>query len=436
MKTSGWEHKLRPIRKYLYAGLVLASFIPDIGIKFSTVGFTWTFYRTVVALCASSTLLLHGRIVIEKGTLLAKWIIFQLLWMIYGWIMLFIGKYADFHNGFIELLSIFNGLVVFYCMSRFLKKEENKAWIIKFTYWILNFLIVFGMIEIVSGKHWITSGYYDVNSSLYNYNNRHLATGFMYNMNDFSALITCMTPVLLLKRFGKKRLLSLLGVFIINLRNDATTCSFAIILFILYYFLIIKGGKTQKATVFRVAFWIVVLTMLALVLYYREQLTGRSDVLGAAARQIRNAKMGMGSLYHRLIMYKDAINALVLSGMLGLGPSGFPKYFTIHKSMSGLVNPHAMIIEVLTQYGIIIAGWYAFLLVKMFRTAKSKVSINSSDENGLVVIAFVIVYFVASFAPSSFIGYSYQWILIAIMCSLLENNTIIGGVDLCSILHS
>ncbi len=419
-------------KKLIFVLLIVISVIPDIGIKFSTFGFTWTLYRLYIPICLLSVIFIvnSGRIGVDRKATTTKWIRFMLVWSIYGIVLLFVGKYSETHNGFVEWLSIVNGLIVFYILGYYLKEKEYRDTAIRVIYWLLNGMIVIGLLEIATGKHWPTSAFYDVNSSVHEQSDTHQATGLMYNMNDFSALITCMSPVLVANRLGNKRLISLIGILFINLVNDATACTLAIIVFTVFYLLILKGGKTSKARLFRIVFWVLCVSGIAFFITNGAGLATRNDFIGAFTRQIINAKQSSGSLYARLIMYKDAFFAWISTGMLGMGPAGYSIYFSAHTSISGLMNPHSLILEILTQYGIIIAGCFVGLLIWMYRLAKKQYNICADEKKNMaiMVIAFIIIYTIASFAPSAFIGYSYQWVLIAITCSYLDKTNDLGGI--------
>lgn len=409
------------LKYVMFIMLVVFSIIPDVGIKFSTAGLTWTAYRIVIVLSLAFLVFGHGRISISREEPMTRWILFMTVWSLYGIILLFVGSYTDYHNGFVEWFSIVCGLVVFCCMSRYLSSEQYVDALVTALYWLLNVLVLVGFIEIITGWHWTASAFKDYQSTINMYDNNHLATGFMYNMNDFSALLTCLSPILVTERLGKKRAVTLVGIVIINHINDATTCNIAILFFILYYFLILRGECNKNAIAFKALFWTAIVLIIVIALCFNMDFSERNDLLGAIARQITNARHGNGSLYRRIVLYKDALSAWFSTGMMGFGPAGFATYFTTHPSLSKLVNPHSLVLEILTQYGIVICGWFLWLLLWMFRSAKKlyKTAIGADKQRVLMVVAFIIVYFFASFAPSSFIGYSYQWVLIALMCSQL-----------------
>ena len=76
---------------------------------------------------------------------------------------------------------------------------------------------------------------------------------------------------------------------------------------------------------------------------------------------------------------------------------------------------------------LMIGIWFIGLLAWMFIKAQRqyKFSNDVTRDDALKVVAFVIVYFFASFAPSTFIGYSYQWLLIALACAHLSDSHIV-----------
>ena len=94
------------LQKLIILCLIISSIIPDIGIKFSTGGFTWTVYRLFVLLSIVLVFAGDAKVTLEKKSYITKWIGFMAFWSIYGLAFLFIGKYSDMHNGFIFLLNI------------------------------------------------------------------------------------------------------------------------------------------------------------------------------------------------------------------------------------------------------------------------------------------------------------------------------------------
>ena len=413
----------------LFVFLVFSSIIPDVGIRFQTAGFNWTGYRLIIAITIISIILIIRRLTFNKTNPEIKWLVFMTVWAIQGVCGLFLGEYTNIHKGFIEWLSIFNGLVVIYVMNNNLVTDERRKKTIRMLYYLLNFFVITSFIEILTGLHWKTSGFVDMGSAISQYSNHHMATGLMYNMNDFSALLTCLSPILICKDLGKGRVLSMCGIILVNQINDATTCNLAIVIFGLYYILVIRGGRGLRALIQKLVLLFICAWVILILAISGTSFSDKMNFVGALFRQIKNAQNSSGSLFARAMIYKEALLAWKAYGFWGMGPAGFSEYFTQHPSVTKLVNPHALFIEIITQYGIIIGGWFVCLLAWMFVRANRiyNQTIGKRRDEALMVIAFVIIYSITSFASSTFIGFSYQWLLIAIMSSYLYKTDVIGG---------
>lgn len=406
--------------------VIFFTLIPDVGVKFATFGFHWTAYRLIMFFATLYILLSqHFVLRFRKKGYLKKWSIFMLIWVLYGCVLMYTTGYSDIHKGLIELLSIFNGFIIIYI---FINSELSNVFsekTINLLYWIITFFVIVGLIEIVTGLHWRASAFNDLGSTIAMYDNHHLATGFMYNMNDFSALLSCFSPILIYKKLGYKRWITLVGIVIINFINDASTCSLSMIIYFTYV-LLLEKGKNEKVTIFkRVFFGALCIFIITFIFINIESLVGRNDLIGAISRQIYYARRQSGSLFRRLKIYEDSILVWFNGHILGMGPSSFTNYFTEHPSTSLLVNPHSLLLEILTQYGIIIFLGFLVLLSKMTLKAVKKYRI-ADEENRilfLIVIGFAVNYIISSFAPSTFLGYAYQWLLIGLIaCQLDKSN--------------
>ena len=183
------------------------------------------------------------------------------------------------------------------------------------------------------------------------------------------------------------------------------------------------GGRKRSAVVYKMIFWFLFIAALAFVVFFPHESIGGIGFFGALSRQISNFRSGSGSLYHRVLIYGETIRAWLSTGMLGMGPAGFSRYFSLYQSQTGLVNPHSLLFEILSQYGILVAGGFVFMLIRSYFAGRELYRAKDKLEQsaGLILMAYVIVYFFASFAPSSFIKYPYQWLLLSVMCSFPDN---------------
>ena len=408
--------------------LILATIIPDIGIKISVHGFTWTFFR--ICIVAGLLILImcdKGVLHIYQGTYSYAWIILMLFWLFYGAVLLVTSSYSDKHNGILELLSVFNGMLLIYALTSVEITEEIQSRMCGLIIILLFLLLALAGFEILTGKHLWMSYFNDAsNQSVKEVLQRHAATGIMYNVNDFSALITCMLPFCF---YHGKRIVycfCTILVFAVNTINDATLCNLAIIFGGLLYFIILRGQNIKKAII-RIIVCVISLIGIALTgNILITLLSGRVNIIDRIILQINNARIGGGSLYRRFIMYKDLIAVARSSMFLGIGPASLTSYFTRFASKSRLVNPHCLLLEILSQYGILVFAGFVILLTGMLITA-IKCYMETDDKNErsryFVAAELIIVYIMASFAPSSFIGYAYQWLIIAMICILLPKET-------------
>ncbi|MBR5041519.1 MAG: hypothetical protein IKX68_10425 [Clostridiales bacterium] len=411
------------------AGLVLifvafASIIPDIGFRITTMGFVWTLYRFVIpASLVFAFVLCEGKSLVKKSSMTFYMTMFMGFWVIYGIALLLISRYSDKHAGFIELLALANGFFVFVIIGMIGITEDGFQKISKAIVFSLNALLVLAFFEIITARHLPTSFFYDTKANAYNGISPHAATGFLYNVNDFSAMITCLFPVVLVCWRSKLRWITILAIMAVNMVNDSTSCNLAIIACLMFYFITndkIGQGRRfiRKALVIGVA-----LVGAFIVLFGQSILGGRNDILGALSRQVTNLKNSNGSLWKRVTIYKDSVSAFIGSKGIGLGPSSFTPYFTKHPSASNLANPHAVLVEILFEYGIIIFVWYVGMMVAIFKKALHCYNSDKNRDNKkqfMMIMMIVIVYIFVGFAPSAFLGYAYQWLILALCCIRLD----------------
>ena len=301
--------------------------------------------------------------------------------------------------------------------------EDGFKKISKVIVFSLNALLLLAVFEIITAKHLPTSFFYDTEANAFNGISPHAATGFLYNVNDFSAMITCLFPVVLVCGNSKLRWVSIGTIMAVNFVNDSTACNLAIIACLMFYF--ITNDKIGQGRRF-IRKGLVIAAALAgafIVLFGQSLLGGRNDILGSLSRQVTNLKNGNGSLWKRVTIYKDALSGFINSKCIGRGPSSFTSYFTKHPSASTLSNPHALLVEILFEYGIIIFVWYVVMIIMIFKKALhcyNKDDNRNNKKQFMMIMMLVIVYIIVGFAPSAFLGYAYQWLILALCCIRLD----------------
>ena len=411
------------------AGLVLtfvafASIIPDIGFRITTMGFVWTLYRFVIPVSlVFAFVLCQGKSLVKKSSMSFYMTMLMGFWVVYGIALLLISNYSDKHAGFIELLALANGFFVFVIIGMIGISEDGFKKISQVIVFSLNALLLMAFFEIITAKHLPTSFFYDTKANAYNGISPHAATGFLYNVNDFSAMITCLLPVVLVCWKSKLRWISIAALMAVNFINDATACNLAIIACLMFYF--ITNDKIGQGRRF-IRKGLVIAAALAgafIVLFGQSFLGNRNDILGSLSRQVTNLKNSNGSLWKRVTIYKDSFSGFINSKCIGNGPSSFATYFAKHPSESHLVNPHALLVEILFEYGIIIFVWYVGMIIMIFKKALHCYNCDDNRENKkqfMMIMMIIIVYVIVGFAPSAFLGYAYQWLILALCCIRLD----------------
>ena len=441
--------------------LIAASAIPNLGFEFNTFGFYWTFYRIVVVFLALITLILYRgevKITARKESLL--WMGFLLVWLVYGAVLLVASPYSDMNRGTLELFSILCGLLSFFILSRLKLSDREIEGMLRVVFFILLGLILLGFYEIITADHLSTSMFNDPENRVAYRVDPHSASGIMYNINDFSALITLMCPAVIGRFRMKLRRgyfdpgwLMVAAVVVINRVNDANTCNIAIIVGIVIYIILPLMGN--RRTMGRVMLFFAVIAV-AGILFFMLKEGEDGGIIARVFGLVKDTTEGQGSLHSRILIYRDAFAATWKTGLLGLGPAGFPVYYTMYPSDSYFINPHSLVLEILSQYGVLICLGFLLLLgrliIRMYRIYKGEALLvagtaagaetdgsdnrtGESDQEGPAVISaadeaavydkrkewgrlgliLVVDYFIVSFASSSYLLNTLHWTLLAML---------------------
>lgn len=398
--------------------LVFSSLVPGIGFKISTLGFNWTFYRMSVLIC----ILIYLQMPNKTEKLITRqyyyrWNALLFGWLIYGIILMALSPYRDLHNGFVELLSIFNGAMCIYILVSAIRKTEDLDLIVSIIFWIYIVLVVFGIYETLTGFHLQVSKFSD-QSAIYLANETKYATGIFYAENDFCAFLTCFCPIMIYK---KRRCLlgvfGIIGTIYINFVNDANICTIAMLVGAVFYIVFIKQYGRRAQRIMRLGVGGMFIIAAIAIWNNIDTLSANNTLLYVIRIQQLNFGRSQGSLYHRIMMYKDSLQAAFDTFFIGTGSASFSNYFISHTSVSGLVNPHNLYLEVLVEYGLIIMISFAVGIFKLIIVIRKKLLRNYDKSTRWRLISgceMLVIYSIACLAPSSFLGYAWQWILITI----------------------
>ncbi len=408
--------------------LVGASAIPNLGNELNMLGGFLNFYRVVVALLAVLTLILfRGEIRLSGRRSFLFWMGFLFVWLAYAGVLMVGSPYTDSERGIREIFSLLCGLFCFYILSNLKLTKDEIELVLRFLFFVLTALVLLGFGEIITGKHLSSSMYSDPNQKITWRTNLYTATGFSYNINDYSALITLMLPVTLgrfrirLRRFFiDPGWFLVASVVLINRINDANICNAAILVGVFAFAIFRAKADRRKQGMLAMA---ALAVLVFLIIFTIVRGSGSDDLFARVMNLIEKSEEGKGSLQARMLIYRDGFSGAWVSGLLGLGPGGFYRYYSENPSGSNFVDPHSLFLEILSQYGVLIFAGFVLLLIYLFRKMRmlyrggTNAAVCNWGEMGMI---WILVYSVVTFASSSYLQNSFHWTLLALICLMFE----------------
>ncbi|NEU30305.1 O-antigen ligase family protein [bacterium LRH843] len=251
------------------------------------------------------------------------------------------------------------------------------------------------------------------------------ATAVFYNENDFAFFLSLIFPLFLVKTIYNERKVSklfnisfLLLLLLIVVINDSKLVLISIIIQFIVLLFIVK-----KSYLFR-SISCVVLILGAIYLIQNPSNIANFVFMYTQIQE------GFGSAFIRLNLYLGGFEILADSYFLGVGPKNYSEYI-IHSDRftGGITNPHSWLIEIMSDYGIFIFGYYLFLYITTLnRVYKICTSIYVNQQ--VKVISLGIFLSMVGFTISSFSssGIMYQfgyWLYMAFVLAFVNNNTIL-----------
>lgn len=413
----------------------------------------------VIAVCFSE--LRYRRIFPPNQLNRYYWLFF--LWIAYGAVLLLMSPYSRSTSSLKEFSGLLLAFFVMYVVTVMADtplKVKSLLSAIKFIYIII---LIVAIIEMFTGLHFegrklVSENPLTLanifNPSLWPKNNNYLSTSIFYNQNDLSAFLAIFSPLFMFADEKKrmKRVLeyfTVIAAILVLSLNDANISILSVILgLILAMTLMTRNWKR----------WVSIFVLLILLQAYFAPVAIRgmdqyrskqvSDSLrwvesvdldldqiksssqgemniatpdqtykslaGASKDQLAEIQKNRGSVYTRLDMSFEGFAAVIKSGLLGFGPGSHSIYFAEHPSRSGLLDPHNYWVEILFEYGIIIFLAYVFVyyssLRRLWLVIKHKTDSEEKKICQMLLLSLFIMIF-ASIAPSSFLTYSYPWLL-------------------------
>ena len=382
------------------------------------------------------------------------YLVMMIFWLLYGIVLLFFSQYSSLSDGMKELLNLFLGLLSVFCITQLCDTKELLFYFLKVLKIMICLLCLLAIIEMMSGFHFSSSKFFsDFSKEQFGYlffrglslQQFFPITSIFYGINDFAAFLAIFFPLFYIDRTEKKkkRVANACLMFIIAfllLVGDANIAFITIIIAIIFMLImkvVNKYSVGNLAVMLLMQQWIVKWVANGTILIKGwigslGLIGGGSNAMAYAtaswdagavttiaassqvvATQIQTAEKGYGSLYVRIMVMRDSIDMWLDSCLLGVGPSGFTNYLEKNGSRSSVVNPHNFWFEILSQYGIFVFVVYIGFLLYIFMI-NLKNYFFKKEFVLLRLLCIMVSYVFASIAPSNFLNYSYQWIILAV----------------------
>lgn len=430
--------------------VILLGTIPIVDIKI--LGVVPTFYRVFIPLLAlyffcKDFRFMRKNLWNSKLKIYKILIFFVIFWLVYGVGQIFICSYVEIKVGVQELVGILLGAISALCIVECILVYGGFRVIINSVRAVVVIVTIIGILEMITCKHLDTSmlcsdSYLKAYIDSYGFlpsdgKISAMATGIFYNVNDFSAWLGVFSSLFFPKRTQKNWVkiaffVELSIIALIALVNDAWICLIAMCIGGIVYLVLVRA---RMITCLATILWAGLMKLFVVQAFFhtvgfvystffpKKQVPqpiakliqdGTSQVTEAIEGQIAGMETGRGSLSLRFNTYGTALKETFSSSFgLGFGPGSFSNYFGALNSTNVLLNPHSWWIEILFQYGIVVLiGFLAVLVYAFILLLKCWKQTQSATY--AMILAMDVILVLISFAPSSFIGYSYLWIPIGL----------------------
>jgi teichuronic acid biosynthesis protein TuaE len=347
-----------------------------------------------------------GKIVIN-GTYM------YLVWIFWGIISLFWAP--DFLIGFRELLAVVYGFIVFIVIFHKKFDEERKILLINGWMFSLFAVLVIGLWEYLTGNHLQS----DYSESLRYYNKSDFIYSVFGNPNDFSAFLITSVPFIgLFVIFSKRILEKYVGLSLYAFTVAGITLSGGRI-GIFFHFLQIGIFVLSLKNSFRVFLLKTILFPLAILIVFTF-ISADEAVSQKANRDLTQDD----SVESRVNLSINGLKFTVNSYGFGIGAGGYEHYAETSPDIlytGGIINPHNLIIEILSQYGLVILVFFLSFLV--FLLQKSFFICRNNMAAGMLMVISIFSVVITGFQGSSALNLPTMWLNIGWIAYFIKGLT-------------
>lgn len=323
------------------------------------------------------------------------------------------------------LIVIFEMSIMFVLTVLIDQKEANCEFALS-TYEMIGLIVaILSCLEIISGFALCGSRY--ENATFYEGYAFHPATSIFTNENDLAAFELTACVIIMYKivnavnrEFLYKRTAMLLLVLLPITVTDSTI--FRIGIFITYVFVIgfLLFGKTnskykiEKATILTIIVIVIsvflreeirkIFFMLSCV-YEGKKYVGIPTVGASILGQLTDKSLGTVTIRKNLFIF--GIKESTKNPLVGFGPKSFSKVISENsyylRNTGGITDPHNYIIELLVEYGYIIALLFILICVVIF-VVNMRLAVRTDNVNVVIASLLLLITFcISSIMPSAFL---------------------------------
>jgi teichuronic acid biosynthesis protein TuaE len=325
----------------------------------------------------------------DKTYLLA----FLLFWATYSF-LLFLFR-VDYPQSIEGIFSLLVNIVVVLFLLIAIKDKQQVSFYIKAIRIGLIITFYFAFQNVYLGSYVI-----DIDPDLIRY--RNVPVAFFGNPNDYATfLVICIFSIFVDSVIKRKItfsdiLLIITSIFFLS-QSGSRSSIVALLFFILmlvFYWILERMTKKSNFS-YHTAILITMIPTIFLILF--------PELFFNIITAIISNEQNIISDIYRLSIIKSSIALFLQSGLLGVG--------ALNSTLVLGINPHNMIIEILTDYGIFI--YLGYLIATYIILTNAKEGSNSSSK--IVIYSIIPSYFILSNASSSMLRIRYSWILFAII---------------------
>ena len=378
--------------------------------------FLWLLFTINLFLCQGRLKLSHIRVKI--------YLQYLGLWMGYAFISLLWATSKT--DAIRNIIFLFMGVSIIFFIVNYLRELNQLRYF--YYLWLLVFglLIPVGVWEVSTGNHLNVSGLSEELRMRFLF----APTTVFTTQNDYAAYIVLTLPLVLMWiRYCPKLFSRALGVLVfiaglwLLLLTFSRSCYIAVLTGILFWFVFLLRWK-KKIKALALTALICVLLVVLFPAKTRDILT-KVEIQAASLNPIILSNEGIGSLYVRLNLIKNALYFTAKSAGFGVGAGNVEHYMENFKiyPVAELINVHNWWVEILANYGVFFfTGYLIFYFTLFYNLWRAYNKVDNRTEKMLceALLVGLVSFFVATISSSSIIAFKPQWMFIGFALAFLN----------------